>query len=64
MQHIFLLLFVFELIVMNIILDILLDQLNKAKTVERILELASNHLDVMNAQHIVALLQGIHATAK
>ncbi|XP_055948959.1 uncharacterized protein LOC129981928 [Argiope bruennichi] len=40
--------------------DILLEQLRKAKSVERILELAESHLDVMNAQHLVTSLQIIH----
>ncbi|CAL1288094.1 unnamed protein product [Larinioides sclopetarius] len=40
--------------------DILLEQLRKAKSVERILELAESHLDVMNGQHLVASLQTIH----
>ncbi|KAF8797122.1 hypothetical protein HNY73_001425 [Argiope bruennichi] len=39
---------------------ILLEQLRKAKSVERILELAESHLDVMNAQHLVTSLQIIH----
>ncbi|KAG8182043.1 hypothetical protein JTE90_013973 [Oedothorax gibbosus] len=44
--------------------DILLDQLQKAKSMDKILELSSNHLDVMNAQHIVTVLNNIYDQSK
>ncbi|GFU16162.1 helitron_like_N domain-containing protein [Nephila pilipes] len=44
--------------------DILLEQLRKAKTIERLLILASSHLDVMNSQHVVTCLQNIYELSK
>ncbi|GIX84235.1 helitron_like_N domain-containing protein [Caerostris darwini] len=40
--------------------DILSEELRKASNIERILKLSSDHLDVMNARHIILAMQSIH----
>lgn len=44
--------------------DLLHDELRKAKTIPRLLELVSQHLEVMNNRHIVASFDVIHDNAK
>ncbi|XP_054713076.1 LOW QUALITY PROTEIN: uncharacterized protein LOC129222588 [Uloborus diversus] len=44
--------------------DLLLEQLRKAKSVPKVLEMVSLHLDVMNSKHIVTCMDIIHAFLK
>ncbi|XP_035215698.1 uncharacterized protein LOC118189231 [Stegodyphus dumicola] len=44
--------------------DILLEQIHKSKTLDRILELTNMHLEVMNSNHIVVCFENIHHVLK
>ncbi|KFM59698.1 FAST kinase domain-containing protein 2, partial [Stegodyphus mimosarum] len=44
--------------------DILLEQIRKSKTLDRILELTNMHLEVMNSKHTVTCFENIHQILK